>query len=83
MNFLGGNQTNCLMSKKLPAKRSLHCVMPDEIVLNAKSLAKFPLRTEKESNIQDFVFINGGGILERIVFPGKYAMEMSSVAYKD
>ena len=54
MNFLGGNETNCLMSKKLPAKRSLHCVMPDEIVLNAKSLAKVPLRAENESNIQDF-----------------------------
>eukprot|EP00253_Pinus_taeda_P032506 PITA_32506 len=29
------------------------------------------------------ILINGGGILERTVFPGKYAMEMSAVAYKD
>ena len=57
MNFLGGNETNCFMSKKLPGKHSLHCVMLDEIVLNAKSLAKVPLRAENESNIQDFFFI--------------------------
>jgi linoleate 9S-lipoxygenase len=27
--------------------------------------------------------INAGGIFERTVFPGKYSMEMSAVAYKD
>ena len=26
--------------------------------------------------------INGGGLLERTVFPSKYAMELSAVAYK-
>ncbi|KAI7749705.1 hypothetical protein M8C21_028314, partial [Ambrosia artemisiifolia] len=29
------------------------------------------------------ILINGGGILEQTVFPGRYAMEMSSVIYKD
>jgi len=29
------------------------------------------------------ILINGGGILEETVFPGKYSMEMSAVAYKD
>lgn len=27
--------------------------------------------------------INGGGILESTVFPGKYALEMSAVIYKN
>eukprot|EP00253_Pinus_taeda_P012867 PITA_12867 len=29
------------------------------------------------------ILINGGGILETTVFPGRYSMEMSAVAYKD
>lgn len=29
------------------------------------------------------ILINGGGILEITVFPAKYAMEMSSVVYKN
>lgn len=29
------------------------------------------------------ILINGGGLLEATVFPGRYAMEMSSVLYKD
>ncbi|KAK9054797.1 hypothetical protein SSX86_025876 [Deinandra increscens subsp. villosa] len=29
------------------------------------------------------ILINGGGILEKTVFPGKYSMELSSVLYKD
>lgn len=29
------------------------------------------------------ILINGGGILERTVFPGQYSMEMSSVIYKN
>ncbi|GJV06661.1 probable linoleate 9S-lipoxygenase 5 [Tanacetum coccineum] len=29
------------------------------------------------------ILINGGGLLEQTVFPGRYAMEMSSVLYKD
>ncbi len=29
------------------------------------------------------ILINGGGILEATVFPGRYSMEMSSVVYKD
>ncbi|XP_076901945.1 putative linoleate 9S-lipoxygenase 5 isoform X2 [Bidens hawaiensis] len=29
------------------------------------------------------ILINGGGILEKTVFPGKYSMELSSVFYKD
>nr|XP_043622571.1 probable linoleate 9S-lipoxygenase 5 [Erigeron canadensis] len=29
------------------------------------------------------ILINGGGILEKTVFPGRYSMELSSVLYKD
>lgn len=29
------------------------------------------------------ILINGGGVLETTVFPSKYAMEMSSVIYKN
>jgi hypothetical protein len=29
------------------------------------------------------ILINGGGILVKTIFPGKYIMEMSVVAYKD
>lgn len=29
------------------------------------------------------ILINAGGILERTVFPGKFAMEMSAVLYKN
>ncbi|KAM7481472.1 hypothetical protein LguiB_006055 [Lonicera macranthoides] len=29
------------------------------------------------------ILINGGGILEKTVFPGKYSMELSSVVYKN
>lgn len=29
------------------------------------------------------ILINAGGVLERTVFPGRFAMEMSAVLYKN
>lgn len=60
--------TNRQLSVLHPIHKLLHPHFRDTMNLNA--LARQTL-------------INAGGLLERTVFPAKYAMEWSAVAYKD
>ncbi|KAM0036447.1 putative linoleate 13S-lipoxygenase [Helianthus debilis subsp. tardiflorus] len=70
-----------------------HCVIePFVIATNRQLSVLHPIHKllhphfRDTMNINAFarqILINGGGILEQTVFPGRYAMEMSSVIYKD
>ncbi|XP_076947194.1 putative linoleate 9S-lipoxygenase 5 [Bidens hawaiensis] len=70
-----------------------HCVIePFVIATNRQLSVLHPIHKllhphfRDTMNINAFarqILINGGGILEQTVFPGRYAMELSSVIYKD
>ena len=60
--------TNRQLSVLHPIHRLLHPHFRDTMNINAFARQ---------------ILINGGGILERTVFPGQYSMELSSVVYKD
>ncbi|XP_076927913.1 putative linoleate 9S-lipoxygenase 5 [Bidens hawaiensis] len=70
-----------------------HCVIEPFVIATHRQLSVLhPIHKllhphfRDTMNINAFarqILINGGGILEQTVFPGRYAMEMSSVIYKD
>ncbi|GJU46365.1 probable linoleate 9S-lipoxygenase 5 [Tanacetum coccineum] len=70
-----------------------HCVIePFVIATNRQLSVLHPIHKLLQPHFRDTMSINafgrqilikGGGLLEQTVFPGRYAMEMSSAIYKD
>ncbi|PWA36039.1 linoleate 9S-lipoxygenase A [Artemisia annua] len=70
-----------------------HCVIePFVIATNRQLSVLHPIHKLLQPHFRDTmsinafgrqILINGGGLLEQTVFPGRYAMELSSAIYKD
>lgn len=70
-----------------------HCVIEPFVMATNRQLSVLhPIHKLLQPHFRDTmninafarqILLNGGGFLEQTVFPGKYAMELSSTIYKD